>query len=120
MSYDIDLIAPDCPTCGHSKGRESTDPTYNLGAIFVLAFEEVAPEAGEGPYGVHWLSGKTGAQTLPALVRALERLEDPMLRQELLKREPSNRWGDLPGAHSVIQRLKRWAAENPTWVWSVT
>ncbi len=128
MSYDIDL---ECPTCGHGP---STDPTYNLGALVHEALTgEPFPSPGltpfdqvilgkqpERPRGFHVLNNMTGADSIPMLGRAIERLTNPEFAGKLREAEALNKgWGTIPDAIEVCQRLLEFAQEHPRHAWHV-
>jgi len=129
VSYDIFLRSaqvgcdePDCPS-----------PTYNLTPIFDLALtgeEFPNPSVSEfqfvlfcaktsRPRGLRLLSGKTGAESLVDINRALDRLSDDRYRPRFVALEPSNKWGDLNGAIWVMGRLRDLATEFPDNRWDI-
>ncbi len=127
MSYDIYLR-------GDSGEHDSLpNPTYNLTEIFDHALtEENLPnpditemqvvlfrEKTDRPRGLRLLSGKTGAETLEWIERAIRCLEDPKKRKTFLALQPSNGWGDLPGAIEVMRDLAEAAKDYPLSVWEI-
>lgn len=136
MSYDIYLRAsPEhCAACGQwMPAPDLPNPTYNLTPIFDRALTgEPLPnqdisEFGvvilgaetDRPRGLRLLDGKKGKDTVVWLEKALGHLNDPGQRDAFIALEPPNKWGDLPGAVSVIERLLSAAKEYPENVWEV-
>ena len=134
MSYDVYLRGPKCAHCGVTPQEpECPDPTYNLTPVFDLALTgEPLPnaEVSEGhvvilgartdrPRGLRILSGRTAAETLPDLERAVLRLNDTAMTHEFCKLEPANRWGTLDDAQFVMQKLLDQARSYPTFTWEV-
>jgi hypothetical protein len=134
VSYDIDLRAPACPTCGHvATAGHLPNPTYNLTPIFDLALTgEPLPNADVGeaavalfraktdrPCGLRILSGRKASDTIPMLKNAVARMQDPAWRSRFLALEPENKWGDLPGAIEVMHDLLRAAEGSPDFIWDV-
>jgi hypothetical protein len=136
MSYDIDLLPAKerCDECGSRYPRpELPDPTYNLTPIFdfVLTGERLPNPAvsemeavlfrtkTDRPRGLRLLSGKRADETIPLLEAALVRAEAPEHRDTLTSLEPSNGWGDLPGAVRVLRKLLDAAREFPAHTWRV-
>jgi hypothetical protein len=139
MSYDIWLRPPavePCPTCGHrvdGNEPERLDPTYNMTPLFdaALTGEDLPnPDVSEGavvlfraktdrPRGLRLLSGKKAADTVTWLAKALSNLKDPGQREKFLALEPPNKWGDLPGAIWVIERMLANAREYPDNTWEI-
>lgn len=134
MSYDVYLRSEPCPHC-QRKGYEPDlpDPTYNLTPIFDLALTgEPMPntDVGEGavvllgaktdrPRGLRILDGRKASDTAKQLSAAMHRLEDPDMRARFVALEPTNKWGTLPDALSVMRRLREAAVEFPDNVWEV-
>lgn len=134
MSYDIYLNGRKCDLCGSANsGPELPNPTYNLTPIFDLALTgEPLPSAEVSevgvvlfreetsrPRGLRLLAKTTGADSIPMIAAAIQRLNDPEWRPRFLELEPTNRWGDLPGAIRVMEELLRAAEEYPTNEWDV-
>jgi hypothetical protein len=129
MSYDIDF---GCPTC-HS-GPERLNPTYNLTPLFDLALtgeplpnpdtSEMAVvlfrEKTDRPRGLRILSGRTGAESLVPLRKALGHLEDPAKRAAFDKlAEPNKGWGTHEDAVWVVRKMIEMAESSPTSVWNI-
>lgn len=134
MSYGVYLVTTDCPTCGRRGDEpELPDPTYNLTPIFDLALtgEELPnPDVAEigvvlmgketdRPRGLRLLSGRTGADTIEQLARAVARLNDSAKAASFRELEPSNGWGTLGDARTVMRELLEAAVEYPDNVWAV-
>jgi hypothetical protein len=138
MSYDIYLQnnQPACTTCGHKPDESGPDlpgPTYNLTAIFDAAMtgeEFPNPSINEGmvvllgthtdrPRGLRLLNGSKGKDTVESLEKALGHLRDPEERDKFLTLEPTNGWGKLTHAESVIRELLEAARDYPENVWEV-
>jgi hypothetical protein len=135
MSYSIHLEAAACPTCGQKPPEPyCPDPTYNLARIFHLAltgdavadsnagtFDDVvlAHNRTREPFGLELLNGKTGAESVPTLSAALERVTDQSLRPAFTALAPANGWGDLSGAIKVLISLTAMAEEYPSHRWRV-
>lgn len=136
MSYDIDLESSPCGVCGR-KGEEPycPDPTYNLAGIFHLAltgeglpdlragtFGDVVlhePRANPAPCGLEVLTGLTGAESLPILDLACERICNPDLRASFRALEPENGWGTVDGSKEILRELRDLAAKYPENRWRV-
>ena len=136
MSYDVYLESSPCAACGR-KGEEPRcpDPTYNLVAIFHLALTgsklpdpragtlaDVVlhePRANPAPCGLEVLAGRTGAESLPVLDLACERICNPDLRASFRALEPENGWGTVEGGKKVLRELRDLAAEYPETRWRV-
>ncbi len=136
MSYDVYLqpSKEKCEHCGRPYGRVSgPDPTYNLSPIFDLALTgEDFPNkdvtegqvvllhaATDRPRGLRVLNGQRAGDSLAQLDQAIARLADETLRPAFVALEPSNGWGNLAGAVSVMQELRELARRNPDHVWDV-
>lgn len=135
MSYNIYLKPERCPTCNRASEDEPDlpDPTYNLTPIFDLAISgeplpnPETPEVAtvlfgaktDRPRGLRLLNGRKAKDTVDDLNRALERMSDETLRDKFLSLEPPNKWGDLPGAIWVINKLKTAAEEYPDSKWEI-
>ena len=134
MSYDVYLRAPNCPTCGHKPYEpDCPDPTYNLTPIFDLALTGEGlpnPEVSEAsvvllhketdrPRGLRLLNGRKASETLAQLNHAIDRLSDETLRDKFVALEPPNKWGTLPDALYVMNKLRDLAAEYPNNFWEV-
>lgn len=134
MSYSVYLKSEPCAHCGRVGDEpDCPDPTYNLTPIFDLALtNEPLPnqEVGEvgvvlfghktdRPRGLRLLSGRKGRDTVSQLATALANLRDPLKRASFVALEPENKWGDLPGAASVIEQLLSLATEFPDNTWEV-
>lgn len=134
MSYDIDLKAPPCSTCGRSDpSPECPGPTYNLTQIFDLALTGETypnPDVTEGqavvlrtptsrPRGLRLLHGRRASTTIADLTRALERMEDPAMESAFLALEPPNKWGTFMDAVAVVQQLRQLAKDHPHHLWGV-
>lgn len=134
MSYDIWLESKPCEHCGRfGNDPDCPDPTYNLTPIFHFALtgeDQPNPEVGifeevvlhkptDAPRGLRVLTGKTGAESIPMLEVAHERLLSQDNRERLLAMEPENKWGTLEDAVFIIQRLTTLAREYPDNVWRV-
>lgn len=131
MSYDVYL---ECPTCAHSSGTEDIGPTYNLSQIFDLALTGLpwpSPDVTEGqavvlgaktarPRGLRILHGQTAEQSASALWQALRRLRDPGMAAAFKALEPTNGWGDIPGAVLTFERMLRAASHAPKAIWRIT
>lgn len=112
MSYDINLRAPKCGTCGKADDDAlDMDPTYNLSPIFHAAVR--------GDDGIRGFDGKLARDTIADLVSASEFLNDPANQELLVSLEPSNGWGDLPGARKVIAEMLVAASSHPGYTWSI-
>lgn len=112
---------------------ECPEPTYNLTPIFDLALTgEPLPnsDVSEGhvvllgastdrPRGLRLLSGRTAAETLPDLEKAVQRLHDAAMTHAFCQLEPTNRWGTLEDAQDAMQTLLDRARSYPTFVWAV-
>jgi len=136
MSYDIDLESSPCTECGR-KGEEPRcpDPTYNLAGIFHLAltgeqlpdpragtFGDVVlhePRATPAPCGLEVLTGMTGAESLPVLDQAIERIAKPDMRASFRALEPPNKWGTVEGGTEILRTLRDLAAGYPSNRWRV-
>jgi hypothetical protein len=140
MSYDIYLRSepkPDCPTCkrpfNDMGGPDLPNPTYNLTPIFDLALtgEELPnrdiseakvvlfKEPTDRPRGLRLLSGRKAADTITWIEKALGHLNDPEKQVAFKALEPSNGWGDLPGAIRVMEKLLQAAKDYPDHEWEV-
>lgn len=134
MSYDIDLDGPKCSRCGEEPGApELPGPTYNLTPIFHLALTGAEPpsadksefavvilgERTDGPRGLRVLSGMHAYETVEILRRGIERMKDPAMRERFLALEPPNKWGTLPDAIYVLEKLLSAAEECPAHVWRI-
>lgn len=111
MSYDVSLNGPDGPLRSTERFQEGgTQPaggtylcelniTYNYAHVFGSLVSD--------------LEGKTAAETLPLLVKFVERYPDA---------EPYERdyWAPTPGnVVAAIKRLISFAKAHPEGVWSV-
>jgi hypothetical protein len=115
VSYTIDLIGQKCETCGaFPNGPDLPDPTYNLEPIFASVF----PKEGNG--GLHVLSGKKASDTCGMLTVAIERLSDLTRERSFRALEPSNRWGTLENALSVVRALRDAAHAYPNHLWKIS
>lgn len=138
MSYDVDLIADPtpCPTCGRIDPPgpwDLPDPTYNLTAIFDLALTGEPfpnPEVNEFEVvilkketdrlrGLRVLSGRKAKDTIKQLERALADMQDPAKLPAFKALEPSNGWGDLPGAIICIEKYLDAARKYPEYTWDI-
>ena len=136
MSYDIDLeMDPsECPTCHRAfHGPDLPNPTYNLTAIFDLALTGEPlpnPSVSEGsivifkaetdrPRGLRVLSGRKAKDTVAQLRQACNDLGDPAKNTTFKALEPSNGWGTLGSALTVMQKLLDAAKEFPEGVWRI-
>lgn len=135
MSYDINLRAPKCPTCGHGNGDEPDcpDPTYNLTPIFDLALSGEglpSPAVSEAavvllgekttrPRGLRLLSGRVAKKTMADINGAIDRLADERMASAFVSLEPENKWGTTPDALWVMRRLRELADEYPEHTWEI-
>jgi hypothetical protein len=134
MSYDIYLRSPQCDKCGQYRSEpELPEPTYNLTPIFdfVLTGEPLPNEdVSEGavvllgaetdrPRGLRLLSGRTARETGVEIGRAVDRLNDPKLRDQLVDLEPQNKWGTVDDAREVMTKLFVAALEYPDHTWEI-
>lgn len=134
MSYDIFLRGSACPTCGRgAEDPELPEPTYNLTPIFDLALTGEPmpnPETNEAqvvllgreterPRGLRILSGRRARDTVTMLSNALARSRDPTMRRQFVTLEPPNKWGTLPDAVWVFERLREAAERYPDHVWEI-
>lgn len=136
MSYSIELrdSRGPCPTCKRKwPPLNLPDPTYNLTPIFDLALsgEELPnPETSEGavvllsaptdrPRGLRLLNGLRAGDTAAQIKTALDRLSDPCLHAAFKRLEPSNGWGTVENAISVLLELGDAAEEQPDSIWEI-
>lgn len=133
MSYDIDLLPSEEDARDGDRGPNCPDPTYNLTPIFDLALTNEPlpnPEVPEAyvvlfrkptdrPRGLRVLSGKRAEDTIAQLVLAIERLNDPNMRERFVELEPENKWGTVEDAVYVLERLRDLAIEYPNNTWSI-
>ena len=140
MSYDVYLRGEKkdpCVACGRpyheEDGPDLPGPTYNLTPIFDLALTGEglpSPNVTEAsvvlfgaktdrPRGLRLLSGKRGRATIEWLEKAVGHLEDPAKREAFVALEPPNKWGTLPDALSVMERLLQAARDFPDHTWEV-
>ena len=124
MSYDVDLTDPITGTVltveskHHIRGgtyaiggddRLSLNITWNYGSHFLRVFKEAqtAPEV----WGIHVITGKTGAESIPILKAAIAQLGDDAV---------SDYWDATEGnAKAALYGLLAFAQMRPDGVWKV-
>ena len=114
MSYDIDLKNKDGQVVSVDKHEEggtycmggiakaSLNVTYNYSPFYRCFLDK--------DYGIRWLYGKTGEQSIPRLEHAIKKLH-PLGGD----RRFENYWAPTPGnASYALQILLSWAKQHPT------
>lgn len=142
MSYDVYLRTRVCEYCGHAErwkgadgdGRpEPLNPTYNLTPIFDLAITGEplpSPEISEmavvlfrektdRPRGLRLLNDMKAKDSVKTIQNALGRLTDPELKEKFLSLEPSNKWGTVPDAIWVINKMLEYCERWPELYWDI-
>lgn len=125
MSYDLYMLNP-----ASEQTTNTLNPTYNLSQIFdrALTGEDFPnPEVAEvgivllktntdRPRGLRILDGKTGAEAVPLLATALDRIDANW--GEFKKLEPDNGWGSVGSAVYTLRTMLEESVANPTCTWS--
>lgn len=68
--------------------------------------------------GIRSLNMKTGAECIPILRKAIDKMVMEPLKYERMN--PDNAWGDYDGALKLLQRLLKWCIEAPNAIMRVS
>jgi len=89
--------------------------TYNVGPMFSLALTGSA-----GGPGIGSLSGKTGAELIPVLEKAVAHISNPNNVDAYAALTPPNKWGSHGGARKKLEEILDGCRSYPKAVFEVS
>ena len=107
MSYDIDVVSEECPTCRCTPERLEWNYTSNMSAVWRAAGADLAE-----------FHGKFASECVPVLRAAIADIEENWARYT--KMDPPNGWGSVETLLPALQHLLQNFEARPSGVVNVS
>lgn len=115
MSFNVYYRTNVCAHCGRGDDQEDRNTTYNLARLYAWS---LGHDNDQRPWGLRWLDGKTGADTVEPLRAAALKLEQAE-HAEIADMLPANGWGTQATAIDFMRWALRQVETEPNGEWSV-